>query len=135
MSLSFSQTKLLVILVAFACVFSSGSEAWSWSWSSGSGSGSGSGWESHGSGGSASGSGTNPDGSHWSWKWDTQSGWRWRTCNFESRNKIASSEENGSKESFKFTLAMSQPYSFACGEDNGYYCRTYNMKFSVLPGA
>ncbi|WZZ17444.1 hypothetical protein YC2023_110533 [Brassica napus] len=61
--------------------------------------------------------------------------WSYRTCNFESRNKIASSEENGSKESFKFTLAMSQPYSFACGEDNGYYCRTYNMKFSVLPGA
>ncbi|KAH0864963.1 hypothetical protein Bca4012_095189 [Brassica carinata] len=298
MSLSFSQTKLLVILVAFACVFSTGSEAWSWSWSSGSGSGSG--WESHGSDGSASGSGTNPDGSHWSWRWDTRSGWRWRsdsnhtkpgssnhnvtkpegssnhnvtkpgssnhnvtkpegssnhnvtkpgssnhnvtkpgssnhnhnvtvpgsshhnhnetkpgsskhndsrsgsddndssnpvfatpsevvvggsrgwnygvdleewaskttfhvgdvlvfeynnmtnqrhdvylqtnlwsyrTCNFESRNKIASSEENGSKESFKFTLAMSQPYSFACGENNGYYCRTYNMKFSVLPGA
>uniref|UniRef100_A0A0D3CVN6 Phytocyanin domain-containing protein n=1 Tax=Brassica oleracea var. oleracea TaxID=109376 RepID=A0A0D3CVN6_BRAOL len=277
MSLSFSQTKLLVILVAFACVFSTGSEAWSWSWSSGSGSGSG--WESHGSDGSASGSGTNPDGSHWSWRWDTRSGWRWRadsnntkpgssnhnvtkpegssnhnvtkrgssnhdvtkpgssnhnhnvtmpgsshhnhnetkpgsskhndsrsgsddndsrnpvfatprevvvggsrgwnygvdleewaskttfhvgdvlvfeyynmtnrrhdvylqtnlwsyrTCNFESRNKIASSEENRSKESFQFTLAMSQPYSFACGENNSYYCRTYNMKFSVLPGA
>ncbi|KAF2594141.1 hypothetical protein F2Q70_00044346 [Brassica cretica] len=61
--------------------------------------------------------------------------WSYKTCNFESRNKIASSEENGSKESFKFTLAMSQPYSFACGENNGYYCRTYNMKFSVLPGA
>ncbi|KAH0874410.1 hypothetical protein HID58_071772 [Brassica napus] len=61
--------------------------------------------------------------------------WSYRTCNFESRNKIASSEENGSKESFKFILAMSQPYSFAWGENNGYYCRTYNMKFSVLPGA
>ncbi|KAJ4886681.1 putative transmembrane protein [Raphanus sativus] len=62
--------------------------------------------------------------------------WSYRTCNIESRNKIASSEdENGSKESFKFTLAMSQPYSFACGEDNGFYCRTYNMKFSVLPDA
>ncbi|WZZ66993.1 hypothetical protein YC2023_078363 [Brassica napus] len=61
--------------------------------------------------------------------------WTYRNCNFESRNKIASWEENGSKESFKFTLAMSQPYSFACGENNGYYCRTYNMKFSVLPGA
>nr|VDD62645.1 unnamed protein product [Brassica oleracea] len=266
MSLSFSQTKLLVILVAFACVFSSGSEAWSWSWSSGSGSGSG--WESHGSGGSASGwrwrsdsnhtkpgssnhnpgssnhNVTKPEGSsnhnvtkrgssnhnvtkpdssnhnhnvtmpgsshhnhnetkpgsskhndsrsgaddndsrnpvfatprevvvggsrgwnygvdleEWASKTTFHVGdvlgnfeynnmtnrrhdvylqtnlWSYRTCNFESRNKIASSEENGSKESFKFILAMSQPYSFAWGENNGYYCRTYNMKFSVLPGA
>ncbi|CAI9768121.1 unnamed protein product [Fraxinus pennsylvanica] len=58
--------------------------------------------------------------------------WSFQNCDLRRAKKIAQ-ETQGGGEGFEFVLKRWQPYYFACGERNGFHCKTGMMKFAVSP--
>ncbi|CAA2978310.1 CUB and sushi domain-containing 3 [Olea europaea subsp. europaea] len=58
--------------------------------------------------------------------------WSFQNCDLRRAKKIAQATQGGG-EGFEFVLKTWQPYYFACGERNGFHCKTGMMKFVVWP--
>ncbi|CAA2978308.1 CUB and sushi domain-containing 3 [Olea europaea subsp. europaea] len=58
--------------------------------------------------------------------------WSFQNCDLRRAQKIAQVTQGGG-EGFEFVLKRWQPYYFACGERNGFHCKTGMMKFAVWP--
>ncbi|KAJ4889251.1 Cupredoxin superfamily protein [Raphanus sativus] len=112
MALSCSQKKLLLFVLAFACLSSSGAEAWSWSWSNGSGWG----WGSDGSSSSSSGPGSNSYGS--SRSWGSSPGWGWSWGSDGSDN--SGSAPNSSGTEIEAPSSSSSPRNIVVGGSDGW---------------
>ncbi|MFS7996750.1 putative Phytocyanin domain, cupredoxin [Helianthus anomalus] len=57
--------------------------------------------------------------------------WSFLTCDLRWAKQVAKTTDGGG-EGFEFVLNKWRPYYFACGESNGFHCRS-GMKFFAMP--